>query len=144
MDSTSATREACEMMQGECEEQATAADSLSGAGEECALGPLLLLQRASHTLPLLVEDVTARFAWVTDVYDGANTISETVNSSVPASRSGISTLRHAGVWMCHRRPSKRMKRLALNLVNGASVFHRAKVVAPVKSYVHACRVSRDV
>jgi hAT family C-terminal dimerisation region len=89
MDSASANRRAYQEMHKECEEhkklQASRDDhpteSSSEDAADTSLGPLILLQCASHTLSLLIKDITVRFGWVKEVYDSAISISKAVNNT---------------------------------------------------------------
>ena len=86
MDSASANRKAFHEMQKECEEHNSistteSAGSQSQRAEDETLGPLLLLQYASHTLSLLIKDIVSRFRWVQDVYDSAISVSKAINNN---------------------------------------------------------------
>jgi hypothetical protein len=49
--------------------------------DDDTLGPLILLQCASHSLSLLIKDIVSKFQWVKDVYEGAITVSKSINNS---------------------------------------------------------------
>jgi hypothetical protein len=89
MDSASANRKAFQEMQKDCEdhkmflatEREPSVGSQSERIEDQTLGPLILLQCASHTLSLLMKDIVSHFCWVKDVYDSAITVSKAINNN---------------------------------------------------------------
>jgi hAT family C-terminal dimerisation region len=76
MDSASANRKAYEELL-----EATKDMTVCDEDHEGGLGPLVLLQCASHTLSLLIRDITQHFGWVHDVYTNAVMLSKALNNN---------------------------------------------------------------
>jgi hypothetical protein len=105
MDSAAANRKAFHEMHKECEEHKEllttqgeqSGESQSEFAEGNPLGPLILLQCASHTLSLLIKDIISHFRWVKDVYESAITISKAINNNERINDSYILACREQDV-----------------------------------------------
>jgi hypothetical protein len=75
MDSAAAKRKAYQVLQKECQDDASVSDDRN------PMGPFILLQCASHTLSLLIKDITKAYSWVSKVYVDSVAISKAVNNN---------------------------------------------------------------